>query len=224
MIKVAILDDHQSIVDGYLYRLKNCPWINVVGAAKFVEDLHFLLARQRVDVLLMDVYVPLRVGETSPYPILNTVREILKMYPDLNILVISMIAQPVLIKSLVDIGVSGYVFKHDTESIGRLGDVISVIAGGGIYFSQQAHDFLRLESVSASKPLLTDRQLEALGLCAAYPDLSTAEIAVQLGVAHSTLRNLLSGAYLRLNVHTRIAAITRARQLGLLSDSLPEDV
>lgn len=219
MIKVAILEDHQSIIDGYMYRLKDYPNIEIVGAAKFGQELHAILARQPVDVLIMDVNVPSWPGETTPYPILNTVREIVKRHPNLSILVISIMTQLVLVRSLMEAGISGYIFKHDAESISRLGEHISTVAGGGIYFSQEAQDALRKHDAQSSKPLLTQRQLEALGLCAAYPELSTGEIAIQLNVASSTLRNLLSSAYLRLNVHTRAAALARVRQMGLLSDA-----
>jgi DNA-binding NarL/FixJ family response regulator len=36
-------------------------------------------------------------------------------------------------------------------------------------------------------------------------------------VANSTVRNILSGAYLRLEVQNRTAAIAKARQRGLLT-------
>ena len=45
-IKVAILEDHQSITDGYLYRLDESKDIQVVGAAAFGEDLDPMLAGQ----------------------------------------------------------------------------------------------------------------------------------------------------------------------------------
>ncbi len=43
-----------------------------------------------------------------------------------------------------------------------------------------------------------------------------------MDVANSTVRNLLSGAYLRLDVHTRTAAIAKARQLGLITPPGPD--
>ena len=67
------------------------------------------------------------------------------------------------------------------------------------------------------EPRPSARQLEALSLCAAYPEATTAELADRLGVAHSTLRNLLSGAYLRLNVRSRTAAVAKAQRLGLIT-------
>jgi ATP/maltotriose-dependent transcriptional regulator MalT len=63
--------------------------------------------------------------------------------------------------------------------------------------------------------------LEALSLSAAYPDSSTAELARKMLVSNSTVRNLLSGAYIKLDVHNRSAAIAKARQLGLISSEAP---
>jgi len=220
-IKVAILEDHQSITDGYLYRLDESKDIQVVGAAAFGEDLDPMLAGQPVDVLVMDINVPARPDNLNPFPALHAIRRVTQNYPDLNILVISFLTQQTLIQALVELGVSGYIFKHDGESIRNLSRIVAMIAAHGIYFSQEAYDKLRIERSSRISPTLTARQLEALSLCAAYPDHSTTEIAAQLEVASSTLRNLLSGAYLRLNVRTRAAAIARLNQLGLTALNFP---
>jgi two-component system nitrate/nitrite response regulator NarL len=57
-IRVTILDDHQSIVDGYLYRLNKKPGIEVVAAIRFGEELEPTLAKYPTDVLLLDFSVP----------------------------------------------------------------------------------------------------------------------------------------------------------------------
>lgn len=221
-INVAILEDHQSIIDGYLYRLGESEDINVVGTVAFGEDLDPLLKSQPVDVLIMDINVPAGPGNASPFPALHTTRQIIQDYPNLNILVISILTQQTLIQALVELGISGYIFKQDSNSIRHLSNVVTMIANNGIYFSQDAYDKLRLEKSSQASATLTARQLEALSLCAAYPDLPTADIAVKMKVASSTLRNLLSSAYLRLNVGNRSAAIARLQKLGLLPPEPPE--
>jgi len=38
-IHVAILDDHQSIINGYLYRLGDAADIEIVAQATYAEDL-----------------------------------------------------------------------------------------------------------------------------------------------------------------------------------------
>jgi DNA-binding NarL/FixJ family response regulator len=217
-VRVAILDDHQSIIDGYMYRLSQCPEIEVVATAAFAEDLERIFAEYTIDVLLLDVNVPTSKDNPNPYPILHEIPRWLQLYPGLSILVISMHDQRTLIKNVMEAGASGYILKDDPETIRELGAVVRSIAHGGIYFSQKAHQqMLKHQSEIAE---LTGRQIEVISLCAAYPDKTSADLAEELGIAHSTVRNLLSSAYLRLGVRNRVAAITRARQLGLIAPLL----
>jgi len=67
---------------------------------------------------------------------------------------------------------------------------------------------------------LSRSQLEALSLCAAYPNAHLPELAQKMHVANSTIRVTLSGAYRKLGVNTRQAAVAKARQMGIL----PPDV
>ncbi len=216
-VRVAILDDHQSIIDGYLYRLNAAPEIQVVGTAAYGEDLEPLLDRHPANVLLLDVRVPTAPGNQNSFPILYVIPRLLQKHPDLYVLVISVLNQHTLIEALVEAGISGYIFKDDQESIQQLAKIVVIVANGGIYFSQGAYRKLREKMSPPTTPLLTVRQHEALSLCAAYPDCSTAELAGRLGVASSTLRNLLSSTYLRLDVRTRAAAMVKAQQLGLIA-------
>ena len=212
-IKVAILEDHLSIIDGYLYRLSKVPEIDIVATGAYGEELQPMLEAHQVDVLLLDINLPTSDKNINPFPILLAIPRMLQKYPGLTILVITMLNQHSLIEALVDAGVSGYILKDDQNSIQELGNIVTMIAGGGVYFSQRAYHDLRSD---ASGPQLTRRQLEGLSLCAAYPDNATRELAKQLEISSSTLRNLLSGVYLRLGVRTRAAAIEKARQLGLI--------
>lgn len=223
-IKVAILEDHQSIIDGYLYRLNESNEIEVVGTASYGEDLDPMLESQSIDVLIMDINVPARRDNPNPFPALHVISRIIQEYPDIGILVISILTQQTLIQALVELGVSGYIFKQDGESIRQLSRIVTMIARHGIYFSEEAFNKLRMDKSGKVNQMLTARQLEALSLCAAYPNYSTAQIAEKMKVANSTLRNLLSGAYLRLNVRTRTAAISRLQQLGLIVSSSPDEI
>jgi len=211
-IRVAILDDHQSIVDGYIYRISSAAHITVVATGLFGEELEPMLENNAVDVLLLDISVPNSPENNNPFPIMYMIPRLLQRYPDLSILVISMYTQHALVETLVNAGISGYIFKDDQASIQQLAKIVEIVAGGGIYFSQGAYRDLRGEQAEA---ILTPRQLEALSLCAAQPDGDTVVLANRLGITGSTLRNLLSGAYLRLGVRTRAAAIAKAQKLGI---------
>lgn len=217
-IRVAILDDHQSMLDGYTFRLRQHPKINVVATARYADELPALLYDHEIDLLLLDISVPISMEDAHPYPILHTIPQILEENPDLSILVVSMHKQSSLIQSVMEAGAKGYILKDDPEAILRLGDIVVSVAAGGVYFSKQSYDVLaRGTGGPRDFPKLTQRQVEALSLCAAFPDTSTSELSERLSIAPSTLRNLLSTAYEHLGVHNRAAAIVRARQLGLIT-------
>ena len=221
-IRVTILDDHQSIVDGYVYRLNQKPDIEVVATLGFGGELESTLAEHPTDVLLLDFSIPTGPLNQNLYPTLTQIPKLLQLYPDLDILVISMFAERGLIKAVMEAGASGYILKDDSTAIQDLGNIVLSIASGGIYLSHKLGNYYQKpDSSSSEEPVLTHRQLEVLLLCAAFPNNKTNDLAKKMTVSNSTVRNLLSGAYLKLGVNTRAAAIERARKLGLLSADLP---
>jgi len=215
-IKVAIIDDHQSIIDGYVLRLESKPEVEVVAFGLNGEDLQQILSSQPVDVLLLDLSIPSSTQDHNPYPIFHELPALLRKHPDLKIIVISMFTQLSLVKAMFDIGISAYIFKDDHVSIQLLSNVVKTVAEGGVYLSQGAYPGA---SIAPPEQILTPRQLEAISLCMAYPNLTTIALAALLNVSTSTCRNLLSGAYQRLGVQTRAAAIAEAQRLGILPDN-----
>jgi DNA-binding NarL/FixJ family response regulator len=220
-IHVAILDDHQSIIDGYTYRLNNTPGIELVATALYGEELHKMLKKHSVEVLLIDLSVQTSAHDQTPYPVLRIIPQLLQEHPDLKVLVVSMYAGPGLMRTIMESGVSGYITKDDHEALKNLGKIVLSAAEGDIYFSQESYRLYRQYERIRTGDLLTPRQIEALSVCALYPDLSTADLAKVLAVSNSTARNLLSGAYLRLGVHSRVAAIEKARELSLVHPRPP---
>ena len=220
-IRVAILDDHQAIIDGYMYRLKGAPDIEVVATLRYGSQLESVLSRHNTDVLLLDLQIPISASDSNPYPVLHEIPRLLQLYADLSVLVISMHAQPALIHAMMEAGASGFILKDDFASYRELASVVRDVANQGIYLSPQALQALGKHSTSQLSEPLSARQLEALSLCSAYPDVSTAQLAQKMGIAHSTVRNLLSAAYLKLNVRTRTSAIIKAQKMGLIPPGMP---
>ncbi|HET9590997.1 MAG TPA: response regulator transcription factor [Anaerolineales bacterium] len=220
-VRVAILDDHQSIIDGYIYRLNHTPGVEVVATANYGEELEPMLEKHPVDVLLLDLSVRTSEDNPNPFPILYLIPKLLQKYSNLVVLVISMLMEPGLMRSIVEAGASGYLLKDDSGAFRDLGNVVLSVAHGGVYFSKRVHDvYLQMGQGNNGSPL-TPRQLELLSLCAAYPDMSTADLAQSMSVSNSTVRNLLSSAYLRLGVHSRGAAVEKAREMGLITPRPP---
>jgi DNA-binding NarL/FixJ family response regulator len=225
-IRIAILEDHPAIVDGYKSYLQGEVDIQLVGTLEVGEQLpDFLVAHAPIHVLLLDVGVPTSHTNSSPYPILYLMPQLLQRHPGLNILVISMHKQKALIRAIVEAGASGYVFKDDRETLQKFSSVVRMIASGGIYFSREAHQLFMHQPTHSAH--LSPRQLEVLSLCAAYPEKTTAELADKLAVADATVRNTLSILYERLGVRGRTAALAKARELGLIAEmpsySMPPD-
>lgn len=215
-ISLVILEDHRSIIDGYLYRLQENPNIRVAGIISSGEELEPTLEQTPAQVLLLDIQVPISSIDSNPYPIMQLIPRLISKYPDLKILVITMHTQPVLIESLVELGVKGIIFKDDSESITKLAKVVALIAGGGMYFSKAAQQIKSDADGSMARPVLSARQRQVLELCAAYPESTSADLAQQMGIADSTLRTLLSKVYLRLGVRNRAAAVLKAKKIGLI--------
>lgn len=220
-IRVTILDDHQSIVDGYLYRLSQIPNIEVTATLRFGQELEPSLAQNPTDILLLDFSIPTAPDNPTTYPILTEIPRLLQLYPDLDILVISMFGERGLVRAVMEAGASGYILKDDAIAVQDLGNIILSVAEGAIYLSQKAGQLYQKQVNLESEMTLTRRQLEALLLCATYPNSTTSELAAKMTVSNSTARNLLSGAYMRLGVHTRAAAIAKARQLGWITSDSP---
>ena len=216
MIRVAILDDHQAVIDGYLFRLSSDADMIVTAQLVFGEDVEPALLEQPADVIILDVSVPTSAVNPNPYPILYLINRLVEKYPELSILIISMHSQRTFMHQLLEAGANGYILKDDRSAMMDLPTIIRLVHNGGVSFSQKIAGFFKTQP-GDNEHLLTPRQLEVLSYCAAYPEISTGQIAQNLNISPSTVRNLLSNAYIRLEVPNRAAAIAKARQMDLLS-------
>jgi DNA-binding NarL/FixJ family response regulator len=221
-INVAILEDHQSTIDGYQFRLSENKNTHVVGSRLFSQDLIEMLSEKSVDVLILDINVPISKDNRNIHPIHKMISEVKNRFPDLIILVITMYNQRAMIKTIMDCGASGYILKDDYDSIRKLGTIVEMVANGGVYLSERVKD--KFLNGSRNDMNLTQRELEVLSMCSAYPDDNTGEIAERMSLANSTVRNFLHKIYIKLQVHGRTAAILKARQIGLLPsiEELPQ--
>ena len=77
-IRVTILDDHQTILDGYRFRLGNSPRVEIVATIRYGDELPTTLQKYVTDVLLLDVTVPVSADNPNPYPILHVIPDLLQ--------------------------------------------------------------------------------------------------------------------------------------------------
>ena len=182
-----------------------------------------MLLKNSIDVLLIDLSVRTSADDPNAYPVLRTIPQLLQKYPDLKVVVVSMYGGPGLVRMIMEAGVSGYITKDDYEALRDLGKIVLSVADGNIYFTDKALSLYQQgDNGKGGGETLSPRQVEALSLCALHPDLGTADLAQMLAVSNSTVRNLLSSAYVKLGVHSRTAAVEMARNLGLITHHSPE--
>jgi DNA-binding NarL/FixJ family response regulator len=218
-IKVAILDDHIPIIDGYKFRLKADPNIEIVATANYGEAIEAILESYHVDVLILDVQVPLREDTATLFPVLQFIPDILAKHPHLHILVISMHDQRVLIKNLIEAGAGGYILKDDYEMISNLGEVVKSLMDGEMPLSKRVQTMLKAKYAKGDKPELSAKEYKLLSLFLAKPGIRTKQMAEEVELAHSTVRNALSRIYIKLGVNNQLAAVIKAQELGLLPPS-----
>jgi DNA-binding NarL/FixJ family response regulator len=109
----------------------------------------------------------------------------------------------------------GYILKDDYLSFEKLDQIILDVAEGGVFYSPEAKKLLTHPTNNSQ--VLTKRQSEILSYFASSPNLTTGQLAEELNLAPSTIRNHLSEAYIRLEVNRLPSAISKARQLGLIT-------
>lgn len=219
--QIGILEDHIATVAGYQSQLESNPRLKVRWTVEYYSEVEQKLINHKTDLLILDVGVPNSPENDEPYPILHAIPRLLEVYPDMQILVISMHNRPALIKAIKKAGASGYILKDDAASFKKLDKILIDVLRDGIYFSPEAE---KLISNPEEIPELTRRQSEILSLLASNPNLKTKGLAEKLHISPSTIRNHLSDIYLKLGVNRLSSAIMRARQLGLLLSSDTEDL
>ena len=214
-IRIGVLDDHIATARGYKSKLEKNPSLSVVWIANYYQEVDCYLNTYHTDLLLLDIEVSNSPDSPEPYPILHAIPSLLEKFPEIRIVVISMHNRPVLIKAVKNAGACGYILKDDVQSYEKLDEIlIDIIHYDSIYFSPEAR---RVLTNPEEIPSLTPRQNEILSLIASNPTMKTKDMAEQLFVSPSTIRNHLSEIYLVLEVNSRSSAILKAQQLGLIA-------
>lgn len=141
-IRVAILDDHQGVIDGYVYRLNQASDIEVVATTTYGGIVEAILAHHHPDVLILDVFVPTSAEDPSYYPVLQAIPKWIRLYPQLAILVITAYQLRTLVNVTLESGASGYILKDDQETIQRLSDIVRSVARGEKFFSKKVNEHI----------------------------------------------------------------------------------
>lgn len=193
IIQIIIADDHSIIRDGISALLKGGKQIEVAGTAANGREVIELLRTISADIVIMDINMPHCNG-------LEATKIITKEFPEVKVIALTMYDQSDSVKTMVEAGAWGYLFKDSTRE--ELIDAIETVFKGRKYFNNKIFELLLMNSENATeeneteKSILTIREKEVLKLIAA--EMTSQQIADKLFLSIKTVnahrRNLIQKA------------------------------
>ena len=213
-IRVVIIEDHPLMLKAIEDVLTSHSGIKIVGTATHGSELSRLVRETTPDVVILDL--GMAKGNFEP---VTAIRSLLAEHPSVRILVLTGYDDEVMVRSVVNAGASGYVLKSDDLSLMLPLSVEKVYSGKRIY-SEDIVDKIISPQLDGELEL-NEQELAMLRL--ASKGLSNAGIAEAMQLSEKRIRNAFTAIYAKLDVqeggekNKRMAAINKARNLGLLS-------
>jgi two-component system, NarL family, response regulator NreC len=154
--RVLLADDHEVVRDGLRMVLDAVADIEVVGTAGSIAEALELLRARRPDVLVLDLRMP---GEAP----LQALPRIADGSPETAVVILTMRAQPSMVRAALEGGARGYVLK---EAAGReLVEAVRLAHAGRTYVAPQLGARMA-EEASGGPDGLARRELDVLRLLA----------------------------------------------------------
>lgn len=177
MIRLAIAEDHQSLIDGIKLLLKYEEDISIIGTANDGETLLDIVRLKQPHIVITDIRMPKMDGITAT-------KIIKKEFPKTKVLAFTMFDQTEAVEQMLDAGANGYILKN--SSLEELLTAIKTVYKGENYFDVNINtNSLDKNTNSKKKGLLTKRQIEILELIA--QGKTSREIANQLFIGLHTV-------------------------------------
>lgn len=196
MIRLIIVDDDMLVAASLETILNANQGLEVLKTGSDGSDAIALYDEYKPDVLLIDIQMKQVSG-------LEASRQILEMYPDAKILLLTTFSDDEYIIKALQIGTKGYLLKQDYKSIVP---AIEAVYNGQTVFGteivQKLPDLLASgTSFDYEEKGINERELEMIKLIA--DGLSNKEIAAQLFLSEGTVRNYLSSILDKLELRDR---------------------
>lgn len=221
MIRIAIADDQALIRGGFRSLLEAEPDFEVVGEAATGTDAVALAAREKPDVLLMDIRMPGGDGLWATTEIVSN-----PALASTHIVIVTTFELDEYVATAITAGASGFLVK-DTEPV-ELIRAIRVVAAGDALLSPSVTRRL-LERIAgtfdrapdaAELAVLTEREREVLGLVAL--GLTNDEIGSRLFLSPLTAKTHVSRIMSKLAARDRVQLVVIGYETGLVRPGQPE--
>ena len=214
VIRVMIVEDHQVLADGLELALGRSPDVEVVGSAGTVTDAVELAYQQQPDVILMDFHLPDGTGAEAA-------TRIRAELPRVAVVVLSADTGDEAMLAAIQAGASGYLVK--SEAVAKVVAAVRKAAEGEMLIPaatlagllarqhQRAHQQAERQRLLGQ---LTPREVEILKLMA--EGLDNYDIADKLVIGYTTVRGHVQNVLEKLGAHSKLEAVARAGEYGLL--------
>lgn len=207
MIRLVIADDHPIVRAGLLALFGLEKDFVVVGEASTPDEAVTAAQRENPDVVLMDLQFGARESESGA----EATRRIRGLDAAPYVLVLTNYDSDADILGAVEAGASGYLLK-DAPPHELIAAVRAAAAGESALAPVIASRLLN--RLRAPRVSLSSREIEVLELVAA--GRSNTEVAAELFVSETTVKSHLAHIFSKLDVASRTAAVSAARQKGIL--------
>ena len=211
-LRVMVVDDHQMVVQALVLALTREPDIEVVATASTVGEAVGAVAESKPDVLLIDYYLPDGTG-------VDAVRGL--ELPDLKTVFLSSDRSDEAVLAAMEAGACGYLVKSEpldqlVAAVRRAGEGEILLQPGELValLGRQRDQRRREAEQQRVVASLTAREREILQLMAQGVD--NRAIAESLHLALTTVRWYVQVMLEKLEVHSKLGAVARAAELGLI--------
>ena len=209
-IKLAIVDDHQVVINGIKAMLANHENIAIIYTATGGEELLQLLTTDQPDVLLLDIQMPDING-------IDVCRQVTRQYPAIQIIAFSSFDDSHYVKQILRNGAAGYLLKNAGQD--TIIKAINTVLEGDDYIDDAIKKILIQESVTGQRRSiyeipLTKREKEILKLIA--EEHSNQDIADKLFISLRTVETHRLNITQKLGVKNAAGLVKEAIKRGLI--------
>lgn len=214
-VQIIVADDHEVVRRGVKSLLESHPGWTVVAEAATGREAVDQVKRCNPDVVILDITMPELNG-------LEATRQILKVAPQTEILILTLHESAQLIRSVLEAGARGYVLKSDAGR--NLIDAVEAVSEHKAFFTSNVaatvlDGYLKTDKRKAgAKPdshALTPREREIIQLLA--EGKSNKEVATTLGISVHTAETHRTNIMRKLEVHSVSELVRYAIRQNIVS-------
>jgi len=193
--KIVVVEDHPIVRRGIIQLINIEKDICNVGEAETVDDAHYIIKKEKPDLILVDLSLKGGSG-------LELIKDLTKIYPELLIIVVSLHDENVYAERVMRAGAKGYIMK--SEATENILNAIRKVLKGGIYLSSNMETKLLNKMLTGSESIvqdvdsLSDREFEVFELIG--KGVNTRKIADTLCLSIKTIDTYKSHIKIKLKI------------------------